>query len=333
HDLHEAGVAALREALDAQGLAAPDQPIALIPCGRLGVLPLHAAWARRDLTGALVPLMETCELSYQPAAHTLATARSKAAQVVAGSVYAVGGPFPFASYEAEAIAALSRHAGRSSVALTGAEATQQDMLDLLAQARDGAVLDLATPGYIGDDTNAGYLQLAGHERLALAELQRDRLLDGVRLVATSGCAMTVGAGDMMPPELLDAAAGFLQSGAAGAVTMRWPAADRATALLMIALLGNWLANPARSPARALREAARWLRTATRRQLDELFAGGIPNVPRLPVGPEAVRGYVPSRKDSANQVTGMIDLPLDAMTRSDMPYHHPIYWAVAVFHGA
>ncbi len=339
HDLHDAGIATLRDALDAQGLAAPDQPIALIPCGRLSALPLHAAWARRDpASGTLIPLMETCELTYQPAAHALAVTRSKADQIAGGGpVYAFAGsppadhPLPFAAYEAEAVAALARHAGRVSLAITSAGATRQAVLDLLARARDGAVLDLATPGYIGADPNASYLHVAGDEQLSLAEIQRDQLLDGVRLLIASGCVPAGGTGDAVPAELIDAAS-FLQSGAAGIVTLRWPAADRAIALLMIVFLGNLLANPARSPARALREAVRWLRTAPRRQLDEWSAGGIPGVAPLPAGPEAARGLVHPWGDDSHQLIAPSNLPLDAMLLSDPPYHHPVYWAVAAICG-
>src|SRR5260370_16773145 len=56
----------LREKLDQYNLGGPDQSIALIPCGKLGILPVHAAWACTDSSsGNGIPFFETCELSFQ----------------------------------------------------------------------------------------------------------------------------------------------------------------------------------------------------------------------------------------------------------------------------
>src|SRR2546430_9438768 len=48
HDLRQICIEALRHKLTANGLGDPGQRIAFIPCGRLGILPVHAAWVGQD---------------------------------------------------------------------------------------------------------------------------------------------------------------------------------------------------------------------------------------------------------------------------------------------
>src|SRR5205823_9620991 len=95
-ELSDTFLADLRQELDHLGLRDSDQPVALIPCGQLGMLPLHAARARHNRwTGVPIPFAETCELTYQASARSLATAR-KAIKTLPqrGPIIAIGNPLP-----------------------------------------------------------------------------------------------------------------------------------------------------------------------------------------------------------------------------------------------
>src|SRR5207237_787518 len=116
-DLSETFVADLRRELDHLGLGDPNQPIDLIPCGQLGMLPIHAAWVRSDpSTGERIPFLETCELTYQASARSLFGARRALVSLPKqGPVVAIGNPRPtkeaelhWAEAEAQAIVALAK---------------------------------------------------------------------------------------------------------------------------------------------------------------------------------------------------------------------------------
>jgi CHAT domain-containing protein/tetratricopeptide (TPR) repeat protein len=375
-------VSELRRTLDALGLGDPEQPLALVPCGRLGVLPIHAAWARHDLrTGERIPLQETCQLTLQPSARALAHAR-RAADLLprGGPLLAVGDPQPtaaptleWAEAEAEAIAILARRAGRrESEAVIGAEATLHRVLsalEALGAARSGAWVHAACHGHADPSDPANcYLLLGYDERLAVDRLLRQRLLDGVRGVSASGCVTGLGDFEMAPDELSSFAAGVLQAGAPCAVAMLWSVSDRATFLLMLRFAQQLFGQAGTSPARALREAARWLRTADQARIEECARGG-PHGTRpgmAPAQPEreeeaagALRGVatdIPSMPTAAPDqeeprvepceepqpegvrmaaagAFALLAVPRASHRRLDRPYDHPIYWAAAVIYGA
>jgi len=266
----------LRQQLDALGLTDYDQRLALIPCGRLGILPIHAAPVLDAHTGLLVPFQETCELTYQASARTLALARQQSVKLpVAGPIIAVGDPQPVSAEplpgsrrEAEAVARLAQEAGRSeSKALVGTEASVKRLLEVLsageAESQSGFWVEMATHGYADPlDPRRCYLLLAGNERLTLADLQRGHLLQGVRCFAASGCVTGLGDPHIAPDELNSFAAGVLQAGAATAVATMWSVSDLATCLLMIRFFEEVLTHPEASPAKSLQEASRWLRQAS-----------------------------------------------------------------------
>ena len=99
-----------------------------------------------------------------------------------------------------------------------------------------------------------------------------------------------------PDELGSFAAGILQAGSPCAVATLWAVGDYPTFLLMLRFMQNALDEHRYSPARAMREATRWLRKATREEL-RTFASG---------------------------VIGTQQLTHD--------YRHAIYWATTVVYG-
>src|SRR5262249_61413219 len=115
----------------------------------------------------------------------------------------------------------------------------------------------------------GYDANGNQEMLTLTDLQRSRLLEGVRCFNASGCTTAVGDLDTAPDELSSLPAGVLQAGAASAIATQWPVDDRATFLLMLRFAQIVLGQPGITPARALREAAAWLRRATWNDIEQM----------------------------------------------------------------
>jgi len=190
-DFSETFVADLRRELDHLGLGDPNQPVALVPCGQLGMLPIHAAWARRNQsTGERIPLLETCELTYQASARSLATARKALAGLPKqGPIVAVGNPRPtdeaelhWAEAEAQAIVALARRHKRVGCEVIVKEAATLSKIQAILQAfrekPSGAWIQMASHGNADptDPTNC-YMLLSHNEKLTLADLQRQRLLE------------------------------------------------------------------------------------------------------------------------------------------------------------
>lgn len=350
--MSDAFVGDLRRLLVKHGLGKPDQPIALIPCGRLGVLPIHAAWIPRDShNGTLIPFAETCELTYQPSARTLAASRAALTQLPAnGPVIAVGDPklpqgskvpqLAWARVEAEAIFALAQKAQRTgNRKIIGEEATLKSIIQELEEVRStrtGAWVHVASHGRADpSDPNSCYMLLAQGEALSLARLQRERLLDGVRLFNASGCVTALGDVETAPDELGSFSAGLLQAGASCALAMLWAVSDRATFLLMLRFAQYFLGNPSMTPARALREAVRWLRTAHLADIEALESielDGLKPILLNETGQErdVLRGdiadierMVVMEESDPSPITSSADVP---------PYSHPVYWAASVVYG-
>src|SRR5438270_495051 len=81
----------------------------------------------------------------------------------------------------------------------------------------------------------------------------------------SGFITAVGDLELAPDELSSFAAGVLQAGAPCAVATLWTVRDIPTFLLMVRFMREMFQKHSPTPARALREASQWLRTATYEQ--------------------------------------------------------------------
>ena len=377
----------LRDRLDALGLGNTDQPVALIACGRLGALPLHAAQvrgARDNAQRASVPFQDTCELAYQASARSLRTSRDAVAKLPKdGPFLTIGDPptaniaLPAALREALEIAHIAYKADRKkSMSLVGKEATLAKVLDLLRLARStylGAWVDIATHGSADpSDPSRCYMVLADDDWLTLALLQRERILEGVRCIGAAGCVTNVGDLETAPDELSSFAGGTLQAGAAGALATQWSVSDSATYLLMLRFAREALDHPAWAPARALREAAKWLRSATTSELDAFqkeTRKGMPQATRdgsTPAGraPEpparqmaelvgarrdalrtavmhgaplrdwaSVSDLITARSSDELRQKGATSRSAPSTTDTARPYDHPIFWASMVVYGA
>jgi CHAT domain-containing protein len=354
-DISETFARELREKLDQHGLHSTEQRIALIPCGRLGTLPIHAATVRNDpATGEEIPFLDTCELSYQASARSLATARSRLDDLPAnGPVLAVGDPkttgaarLPYAGIEARKIAALARRRGhKESLSFIGEEATienVEDTLLLFRQHYPGAWLHIASHGHADstDPTNC-YMLLSNKQKLTLTDLQHKHLLEGWRGFNASGCV--TGLGDIItaPDELSSFAAGILQAGAPCTLATLWSVNDHANYLLMLRYMQEMLQLPSPSPAHALREAVRWLRHATHRDIQRLGEPGLRDVhstyPQENMPRAVLRGITIQDSDDSSPKEASASQepvqPYQNATQVTFPYSHPVYWASAILYGA
>lgn len=368
----------LRDGLVALGLGSGNQRIAIVPCGRLGVFPLHAA----PVCAGGPPLTETCELTYQASARTCKNARLASAKLSThGPIFAVGNPrhtaknaaLPHAGHEAEAIARIGRSAGfPASIAVVGAKATRSRVLAELRRFREtypGAWFHCAGHGQASAyDPVESYMALSGFdadgrpERLSLDLLQRQQVLSGIYGVTASGCVTGLGDMELAPDELSSFAAGLLQSGAVCVVSTLWSVKDYATSLLMTRFHHLRLCHPDTSPAIALREATRWLRTAARPIIDEFAReSGLPRLADVDATRDTMRGDVSLEAPTDLKLEGtlvsdqlahvaentlpgdrtenipalgvsLVD-PTSGMDETGAVYAHPIYWAAPMIVGA
>ncbi|MFE0177524.1 CHAT domain-containing protein [Streptomyces sp. NPDC059002] len=241
---------------DAPENGAPEKQVIVVPTGLLGLVPLHAVPLGPGADD-VVDDIGTLIVSPSAAVHAASRARAGRPPQAVPRLVAVTDPdgsLPGSRSELAEILALfaSRGAARHAV---GAEATVGWVLDHLA---DATYLHLSCHGSSGTEGQGGSLALAdGH--LDMDTLVRHRL-PVCRLTVASACQSGHYGIIETPDEFLGLPAGFLQAGAACAVTSLWQVDDLATAFLMTRfyeLLGD-----AVGPVPALRRSRRWLRRLT-----------------------------------------------------------------------
>jgi CHAT domain-containing protein/tetratricopeptide (TPR) repeat protein len=309
--------------------------VVLIPCGPVGLLPLHAAsWQE---AGRVTYLSDELLVSYAPSAVAYRAARERAQRLGRRPLVLVGVGNPKSSLpdlpaaEAE-LTAIRRIFGNSDAELhlrVGRDATKGFLLQHLPAATH---LHLACHGRsdFGDPLDSA-LYLAEGERLTLREVIDSVRVDA-RLVVLSACES--GQFDILraPDEVTGLPAGFLRAGSAAVVATLWPVDDEATALLM-ARFYEMLRERERSdgagtpgtPAAALRDAQHWLRTLSRSDRDAYLA----NRPQLQSALRRVRRDGMRRLDQ-------IKLRMRRWRRqwrSPTPYEHPVDWAAFHLVGA
>jgi CHAT domain-containing protein len=246
----------------------PEHVAVLVPTGLLGLIPLAA-----------IPVDSTCgeflddagETHFAPSAAAYAACRKRAAshgqQQLVGVADPDGTPpLPWSRTELTAIQAMFQPESPRSCAF-GPDATRSWLLEHLHGASH---VHLACHGY-GDITftTGGYLLLAGGGRLSIADLIDGRLT-GCRVAVASACQSGYYSMTDIPDEFTGLPAGFLQAGAACAVTSLWPVYDHSTALLMIRfyeLMGLSADKASSHPVSALRQARQWLRQLTPQEAD------------------------------------------------------------------
>lgn len=156
----------------------------------------------------------------------------------------------------------------------------------------------------------------------------------------------------------------MQAGSPAALATLWPVDDRAIFLLMLRFHREILLNPAITPARALRQAARWLRQASADEIKRAARDGLKGIRTARSGDTtstsndadvaddalvdeaapAVRGV--TALDETNTPDDAADVVritaaeaiqhlsrLSSVSGSIRPYAHAIFWACAIVYGA
>jgi CHAT domain-containing protein/tetratricopeptide (TPR) repeat protein len=241
--------------------------VTLIPCGALGLVPLHAAFWRESAEDRC--LADDFVTTYAPSAAVLSAARTRARRLSSRRtrVIAVGNPQPAAD------------------PLPGAEVEVGWICHIYGEQADTRIREAATLEFLRTRlSDATHLHLACHGHGDLIDPDRSNLVlaDGsvtlrslrewgqlnCRLVVLSACES--GRFELLrtPDEVLGLPAGFLRAGSACVVASLWPVDDWPTALLMsrfyeLLAHDHDTGEPA-DPAIALWKAMHWLRGLDRR---------------------------------------------------------------------
>lgn len=252
--------------------------LVLIPCGRTGMLPLHAA-ARPDssaVTG-LRHLADDVITGYAPSARALSIAMARgtgAPTSAAGRILAVHDPsgtsgpeLLMASVEVDLIGAA---AGDASITrIHGNDATRARLLELLPHHE---VFHAACHGLLSPDRPLdGGLVLSGDQILSVRDLVASGTVNA-RLAVLSSCD-SARIDEGLPDEVLSLATAFLQAGFAAVVAASWPTED-APAAAQMALTYRYHLTGGEPLPTALNRAALWIRDTTNgekaRTFPELF---------------------------------------------------------------
>jgi len=277
--------------------AAGIRRLVLIPCGLLGLLPLHAALVSSTSGGEeMVPLIDVVQVSYAPSAriweagrrHRVGSHAEKVEALIVGDPQPQPEgmpPLPGARDEAQAISSLISHAvqGHASTFI-GTAATLSDTLEML-QGQNAALthVHFACHGLaeLADPQSSGVL-LANGARLTTRDLLDPAiaLFAQLHLVVLSACRTAL-VGTELPDEVVGLPSAWLQVGAKNVLASLWPVSDSVTVEFMKKFYELHLLDHL-DPTEALWLAQRWLRGLQTWRGDCRSLGAV----RVAVGPEA-----------------------------------------------
>ena len=288
--------------------------VVLIPTGKLGALPLHAA--TYELDGQIVTLLDEFNVAFSPNARVLSTTRhNKSNRTV--SFLGIGNPLPHpvpldgAQLEVTAIAAMFP-LGRATT-LVGTAARADAVLPILPNATH--IHFACHGGFNSDSPLDSCLELGNGDRIRLRDLLGGRgAFVNARLVVLSACQSAVTESQRLTDEFIGLPAAFLQGGVPGVVGSLWEVADISTALLMIRFYQNLSSMSALDGSgvrlvTALCAAQRWVRTLTSAEIEDQL--------------EIHRAVLKEQSPSMNQ-----SIPHSA----DRPFANPYFWAAFAFFG-
>jgi CHAT domain-containing protein/tetratricopeptide (TPR) repeat protein len=293
----------------------------LVPCGCLGLLPLHAALLEN---GQYTD--ETLEIGYAASARHLQLARRSRPGPLSPHLCAIADPphlastnlegilvqlplprLRFSELEVEAVSSL--FPGEVTL-LKGESATRAAVLSALSRSSHIHLSCHAV--FRPDEPLASGLALAGSDWLTVADALGRLDLSGVELVALCACQTAMSDTHYVPDEIVGLPAGFLQAGVKGVVSTLWPVADAPTAILLRRFYQLHLVHGLR-PTMALRQAQQWLRQSTVRDLEL-------------VGWYERLGERTGQTDALRMRTYYQEHP------DEKPFAHPYYWAAFTFTG-
>ena len=306
----------------------------LIPCGLLGLLPLHAS--RYPSGEQECNLVDEFDITYVPAARVLKAARKALTANEGRNPVLVGignpqphlQPLPFAHIELDEITTLFP-ASASNVFYEDA-ATEESLRNALSHA---TYVHLACHGLFDPlEPLDSELELGQNSQLQLREILAENLFQQVRLVALSACQTAISDFRHLPDEAIGLPGGILQAGAAGVIGTLWSVNDLSTAFLMYKLYEYHLHGDAITgkglmpPGPALCKAQRWLRQLSR---DEILAWV-----------KIIRTRAKSQRDGNDNDISQLVIKLDAWQEALLedygpagcPFADPYYWAAFTFSG-
>jgi hypothetical protein len=190
---------------------------------------------------------------------------------------------------------------------------------VLAAVEDSDVTHLSCHGshrYIFGSVYQSELILAGQETLRLAEFFRHLSPARHRLVVLSACDSGAGDPRGVGDEVLNFPTGLLTGGVHAVVTTTWQVEERATLFLVHAFYKHLTADGGQPPARALRKAQRWLRSATGAELADL----------------AYRILATAGPASAPGLRAWADRYRDGQRGQRRPYADPFFWSAFALWG-
>ena len=188
------------------------------------------------------------------------------------TVYALGDPrpsshpFPWSELQAHTVVTLAHHLNLQAEGAVHYSATRQWLLEAL---QEGLIVDISTHStFSSSEPMQPALILAKGEKLTARKVLNSKLnLRGLRLLVLSLCQTEVLDLRKVYDEGLKFAIAMLQAGAKSILTSLWTVDDRASYLLIVRFLQEWLPIMDREPpSAALSRAQRWLRSVTSREL-------------------------------------------------------------------
>ncbi|MEU9700505.1 CHAT domain-containing protein [Streptomyces sp. NPDC047981] len=269
-------LAGIEKRLEAEDDAWEDRPlrVVLVPCGRLGIVPWHAARFPADAPHDR--LCQAAVISHAASGSQFLRTVGRTPRDPAAAPVLVADPtmsLHFADTEVTALRDAHYPDARVCGALYEAElgelppATPEAVLGFLAD--DTSLLHVVSHGKAGIRPTVSALDLAADVQGTPAPLTVTRLLDheGQQgsadgpLVVLSACQTDLSKRDH--DEALTLTTAFVAAGARDVVGSRWLAPDGASALLM-AVFHHYLAVDGLSPVDALRAAQLWMLDPHRR---------------------------------------------------------------------
>lgn len=246
----------------------------IIPCGLLGLLPLHAAMVPCSPAGeATEPLIDVAQVSYAPSVRIWTASRRRSTDqhgeplkaLIVGDPQpqsAETPPLPGARDEAEVIRMLISQAKQNHVStLLGEAATLSNVIDMLREHGSKFThVHFACHGFADlTDPQASGVLLAHGTRLAMHDVLDTTVafLAQLRLVVLSACRTAL-VGTELPDEAVGLPSAWLQAGAKDVLATLWPVSDSITLIFMTKFYELHLLDGL-APTEALWLAQRWLR--------------------------------------------------------------------------
>ena len=283
------------------------EPLALVPTGLLGLLPLHAA--DRPVGPDRRYVIDEHPVRYLPNARALTEARRRAADNRAVGLLAVEDPRPsrhpvLSGAAVEVESACRRLPDGPAERFVGPAAQLAEVLEAVKTMR---VLHFCCHGEADADhpLDSG-LDLVDDQRLTVAAVTANKVR--ARLVVLSACETAL-VGRHLPDEVVGLPAAFLEAGAAGVVGSLWSVPEPPTLAVVDEFYRRWAGGVGDEPAAALSAAQSWARLATYEELHERFPG--------------IADFSPRRVPS-------VALPL---WRTATPLHRAAEWSALTFVGA